>query len=49
LRLILHFWQSFNNITLLSPQLDPSQVPAPEDDDWLLLKQLPREKKIAFF
>jgi hypothetical protein len=49
LRLILHFWQSFNNITLLSPQLDPSQVPAPEDDDWLLLKRLPREKKIAFF
>jgi hypothetical protein len=49
LRIILFFWNAFNNITLLCEQMDPSQEPPPEDDDWLLLKQLPRAKKINVF
>jgi hypothetical protein len=49
LQIILFFWNAFNHITLLCQQMDPSQEPPPEDDDWLLLKQLPREKKINTF
>ena len=37
-RILLKFWHSFNNISLLSPPLDPSIGIAPEDGDWLLLK-----------
>jgi late competence protein required for DNA uptake (superfamily II DNA/RNA helicase) len=37
-RALLKFWHSFNNISLLSPSLDPSIGIAPEDGDWLLLK-----------
>ena len=37
-RILLKFWHSFNNISLLSPSLGPSIGIAPEDGDWLLLK-----------
>ena len=37
-RLLLKFWNSFNNIGIISPSLDPSIRIAPEDGDWLLLK-----------
>jgi hypothetical protein len=44
---LLKFWYSFNNISIVSPSLGPSLGIAPEDDDWLLFKQLPRDKKIT--
>jgi hypothetical protein len=44
-RLLLKFWHSFNNISLDSPSLGPSVEFAPEDDDWLLLKRIARDKK----
>jgi hypothetical protein len=47
LRILLKFWHSFNNISLLSPPLDPSVDIAPKDDDWLLLKRIARDKKIT--
>ena len=45
-RALLKFWNSFNEISIVSPSLDPSIAVAPKDDDWLLFKQLPRDKKI---
>jgi hypothetical protein len=45
-RALLKFWNSFNNIPIISPSLDPSLDIAPEDDDWLLFKRIARDKKI---
>ena len=36
-RLLLKFWNSFNNIGIISPPLGPSIGIAPEDGDWRLL------------